>query len=77
MDCEKAAHRMDHYLDGELAVWRRWVITRHLNRCPPCADCFTFEIEFRQVVANRCRDEMPPELKRRITDALGLGESDL
>jgi anti-sigma factor RsiW len=67
---------MDHYLDGEIAVWRRWTITRHLNRCPPCADCFTFEVEFRQVVANRCRDEMPLEAKRRIADALGLGYVD-
>ena len=76
MDCDKAANRMHHYLDGELAVWRRWVIARHLHRCPPCADCFTFEIEVRQVVANRCRDETPPELKRRISDALGLGDAD-
>jgi mycothiol system anti-sigma-R factor len=76
MDCDKAANRMHHYLDGEIAVWRRWVIARHLNRCPPCADCFTFEIEVRHVVANRCRDEMPPELKRRITEALGLGDAD-
>jgi mycothiol system anti-sigma-R factor len=76
MDCDKAAYRMHHYLDGELAVWRRWTITRHLHRCPPCADWYTFEIEVRQVVATRCRDEMPPELKRRITDALGLDDAE-
>lgn len=71
MDCEKAIHRMYPYLDGELAVWRRWVITRHLDRCPPCAQGYVFELELRQVVQLRCREEVPPELRRRIADALG------
>jgi mycothiol system anti-sigma-R factor len=73
MDCDKAADRMHHYLDGELRVWRRVTITRHLRRCPPCAQGYVFEIEVRQIVASRCRDEMPPELKQRITDALTSG----
>ena len=76
MDCEHASHRMYHYLDGELTVWRRWVITRHLNRCPPCAHGYDFEIELRQVIAMRCRDTVPPELKRRVADALGLPATD-
>jgi mycothiol system anti-sigma-R factor len=76
MDCEKASFRMHHYLDGEITVWRRWTIARHLHRCPPCADVFVFEVEFRQMVASRCRDEMPPELKRRIADALGCDFAD-
>ncbi len=71
MDCDKAFHRMYYYLDGEITVWRRWKITRHLNRCPPCAQGFDFEVELRQVVAARCRDEVPPELKRKITESLG------
>ena len=29
------------------------------------------EIELRQVISTKCRDEAPPELKRRIADALG------
>jgi mycothiol system anti-sigma-R factor len=72
VDCEQAFHRMYHYLDGELTVWRRWVITRHLARCPPCAQGFDFEVELRQVISSRCRDTVPPELKRRVADALGL-----
>jgi mycothiol system anti-sigma-R factor len=72
MDCDKAFHRMYYYLDGEITVWRRWKIRRHLDRCPPCAQGFDFEVELRQVVATRCRDEMPPELKRRIADTLGV-----
>jgi anti-sigma factor RsiW len=37
MDCDKAIYRVYGYLDGELTVWRRWTIRRHLDKCPPCA----------------------------------------
>ena len=71
MDCDKAIHRIYHYLDGELTVWRRIAISRHLDDCPPCAEGFDFEIELRQVIASKCRDECPTELRRRIAAALG------
>ncbi|HYU39645.1 MAG TPA: mycothiol system anti-sigma-R factor [Acidimicrobiia bacterium] len=72
MDCDEAIVRLYQYLDGELTVWRRQAITRHLDECPPCAEGFDFEIELRQVIASKCRDEVPPALKRRIADAIGL-----
>jgi mycothiol system anti-sigma-R factor len=72
MDCDKAIYRVYGYLDGELTVWRRWTIRRHLGKCPPCAQGFDFEVELRQVISSKCRDEMPPELKQRIAEALGL-----
>ena len=72
MDCDKAHRRMYTYLDGEITVIRRWRITRHLGKCPPCAQGFDFELEVRQVIATRCRDEVPPELKRRIAESLGM-----
>jgi len=75
MDCEKAFHRMYTYLDGELTIWRRWKITRHLDQCPPCAQGFDFEMEIRQVVSSRCRDQVPPALKARIAEALGCPEA--
>jgi mycothiol system anti-sigma-R factor len=71
MDCEKASYRVYRYLDGELTVWRRWTIRRHLDKCPPCAQGFDFEFELRQVVSSKCRDEVPPDLQRRIAEALG------
>jgi mycothiol system anti-sigma-R factor len=72
MDCDDAILRIYQYLDGELTVWRRRAITRHLDDCPPCAQGFDFEIELRAVIASKCRDEVPPALKRRIADALGM-----
>ena len=71
MDCDEAIVRLYEYVDGELTVWRRQAITRHLDECPPCAEGFDFEIELRQVIAMKCRDEVPPALKRRIAEAIG------
>jgi mycothiol system anti-sigma-R factor len=72
MDCEQTIHRVYEYLDGELTVWRRRAITRHLDECPPCADGFVFEVELRKVVVSKCHEEVPSELRDRIAQALGL-----
>ena len=45
MDCEYTIQQVYFYLDGELTSYRRWQITRHLNRCPPCKQGFDFEPE--------------------------------
>lgn len=74
MDCDETIVRIYQYLDGELTVWRRRAIARHLDECPPCAEGFDFEIELRQVIASKCREEVPPELKRRIAEAIGFTE---
>jgi len=70
MDCDKTYVRMYRYLDGEITVWRRWRITRHLVKCPPCANGYDFEIELREVIATRCRDTVPDDVKRRIAEAI-------
>ena len=72
MDCEETIRQVYLYLDGEVTTFRRWQITRHLHRCPPCQNGFDFELELRQVVARRCHDEVPTDLRQRIEDALGL-----
>jgi len=74
VDCEQAHHRVYEYLDGELTVWRRRAIARHLDECPPCADGFYFEIELRRVIASKCCEEVPTDLRQRIADALGIIE---
>ena len=75
MDCEHAHLRVYEYLDGELTVWKRRAITRHLDDCPPCAQGFTFEIDLRRVVVSKCAEDVPAELKNRIALALGLVDS--
>ncbi len=56
--------RVYEYLDGELTVWKRRAITRHLDECPPCAEGFTFEIELRRVIVSKCGEEVPADLKQ-------------
>jgi mycothiol system anti-sigma-R factor len=75
MDCGQAHLRVYEYLDGELTVWKRIAITRHLDECPPCAEGFTFELDLRRVVVSKCAEDVPAELKQRIAIALGLVES--
>ena len=72
MDCEQTIHRIYEYLDGELTVWRRRAIARHLDECSPCADGVAFEVQLRRVVVSKCREEVPSDLRRRIAEALGL-----
>jgi len=72
MDCDHAMHRVYEYLDGELTVWRRRAIAKHLDECPPCADGFYFEIEVRRVIVSKCKEQAPTELRAKIATALGI-----
>jgi mycothiol system anti-sigma-R factor len=74
VDCDGAIHRVYEYLDGELTMWKRRAIARHLDECPPCAEGFTFEIELRRVVVSKCHEEVPADLKARIAQQLGIVE---
>ena len=69
-DCEEAVHRIYHFLDGELTEERRSAIATHLDNCGPCVDAFGFEAELRRVVANRCKDRVPDQLRQRIAEAI-------
>ena len=69
-DCSESIERLYHYLDGELTDERRAVIRHHLDECPPCLDAFDFESELRVVIANRCKDRVPEQLRERIHAAL-------
>ena len=72
LDCDGTIHRVYEYLDGELTVWRRRALTRHLDEGPPCAEGFTFELELRRVVVSKCHEEVPAELRARIAKALQI-----
>ena len=74
MDCEHAHLRVYEYLDGELTVWKRRAIARHLHDCPPCGEAFTFEVELRQVIVSKCSETAPHELRARIAAKLGITE---
>lgn len=72
MDCTEAIEQVYRYLDGELTETTRAAIIQHLDWCPPCFQAVGFESELRRVVAERCRDKVPFELRARVARALGL-----
>ena len=86
INCREALHRVYDFLDGEITPERRDQISRHLDKCAPCLKAFGFETEIRRLVADRCRDKVPEELRNRIAaviahehklgaDAGGVAES--
>ena len=81
-ECTEAVEVLYHFLDGQLTEERRILIRRHLDECPPCLDAFDFEAELRIIVAHKCRDRVPEQLRLRVSRAirevreLGDGEGD-
>lgn len=69
-DCSETVSRLYHYLDGQLTDERRQQIQRHLDECSPCLQAIGFERELRIVIASRCKDRVPEELRLRIRAAL-------
>ena len=69
-NCDDAVQRLYHFLDGELDDERRLLIQRHLDECLPCLEAFDFEAELRQVIARKCRESVPEQLRIRISLAI-------
>jgi mycothiol system anti-sigma-R factor len=68
--CEQALRELYSFLDGALTVERRTVISAHIDECSECLDVFGFESELRQVIAMRCREEVPESLRMRILEVI-------
>ncbi len=69
-DCEETVRTLYDYLDGELTEERRQAIAAHLDCCSPCVEVLGFEAELRRVIADRCRDHVPEQLRERISLAI-------
>jgi len=70
VDCTETVAWLYEFLDGELTEERRIAVENHLNFCPPCGSVVSFEFELRRVIADRCRDHVPDQLRERIQAAL-------
>lgn len=69
-DCNDALKELYEFLDGELTDERRGLIHDHIERCNPCLEAFDFEVELKQVIAAKCREECPEELRARVAAAI-------
>lgn len=69
--CQETIHRLYHFLDGELTDETRAEIRRHLDDCGPCLEAFDFEAELRHMIANKCRDRVPDQLRAKVAAAIG------
>jgi mycothiol system anti-sigma-R factor len=69
-ECREALDRLYTFLDGELTEERRHEIQDHLSTCLPCLEAFDFEAELKVLIATRCRDEVPAQLRVRVALAL-------
>ena len=67
--CDETLAELSTYLDGELTVEIRERIRVHLADCPPCDDIAVFEAELRRVIAAKCIEHVPDELRERIRRA--------
>jgi mycothiol system anti-sigma-R factor len=68
--CQEAVHTLYHFLDGELTEATRIHIQQHLDECGPCLEAFDFEAELRIIIAKKCKERVPDELKARIVAVL-------
>lgn len=69
-DCNDTLRELYSFLDGELTDETREHIRHHLDDCSPCLAAFDFQAELRQVVKNRCCDQVPTSLRDRIAQAI-------
>lgn len=69
-DCNETLQELYEYLDGHLDEDLRHQIKSHLDDCSPCLEAYDFEAELRQVVRNRCVDQVPQSLRDRIARAI-------
>jgi mycothiol system anti-sigma-R factor len=67
--CEETLAELSSYLDGELTEEIRVKIALHLDDCPPCGDIAGFEVELRRVIASKCVDRVPDDLRAKILKA--------
>jgi len=72
VDCRAVVEELFTFLDGELTETRRVQITSHMTGCVDCHEVIEFHAELKMAISQKCREDVPDELRVRITRALGL-----
>ena len=69
-ECDDLLSELADFLHGELDADRTRHLRSHLEDCPPCFETADFQAQLRQVLARRCREEVPADFKARVTAML-------
>jgi anti-sigma factor (TIGR02949 family) len=69
-DCDEAVAELYAFLDGELDDTMLLKVEAHLRRCSPCLEAFDFEADLRRVIAAKCEEQVPPDIKARFCGML-------
>jgi mycothiol system anti-sigma-R factor len=70
-DCYDTLREMYLYLDGEMTPALRSAVEVHLGRCTDCQGAFEFHVELREMIARKCREDLPPGLTERVRRCFG------
>ena len=71
--CDDVLESMYLYLDEEqLSDEKRAEVRTHLNECIPCLESFEFEVEFKEIIKTKCRDEVPAHVYEKVRAKLSI-----
>ena len=68
--CAEAVRQLWDYLDGELEESQRELIEAHLAFCRRCCGELEFADELRTFLAAHAQDDLPPDVRARLTATL-------
>jgi mycothiol system anti-sigma-R factor len=69
-DCETLIQELADLLHGEVDEAHRAELEHHLDDCPPCHQTAEFQAQLRQLVAERCCEQVPEALRARVVAML-------
>ena len=70
ISCSEATKQLWEYLDATVDAATREAIEEHLNLCRRCCGELEFERELRRFLADASRDDIPPDVLRRLHQTL-------
>jgi anti-sigma factor (TIGR02949 family) len=66
--CDKCEELLQPFLDRELNEAERALAEEHLDMCSYCRKRYRFEEALRRFVRQAVSEEMPPELKTKLSE---------
>ena len=70
ISCAEAVRQLWDYLDGLVEEPQRVLVEEHLAFCRRCCGELEFAEDLRGFLASRAPDELPPEVRARLTATL-------